>query len=151
MKDEKNTIFDEDENSGVDTAENGHPDRSTHASAPPLSKQPCVYRCICSQCNMGSMARYSMFPKMFSDSAPFLREPTLNHSSNLSKQGPEMMPGRSKWSVVQNLGFEEGLQSPPLQRGKELLRKFSKGSVSAASAPIFASAHACLFLQVHTQ
>ena len=38
MKDEKNTIFNEDENSGVDTAENGHPDRSTHASAPPLSK-----------------------------------------------------------------------------------------------------------------
>ena len=38
MKDEKNTIFNEDENSGVDTAENGHPDRSAHASAPPLSK-----------------------------------------------------------------------------------------------------------------
>ena len=38
MKDEQNTIFNEDENSGVDTAENGHPDRSTHASAPPLSK-----------------------------------------------------------------------------------------------------------------
>ena len=38
MKDEKNTIFNEDENSGVDTAESGHPDRSTHASAPPLSK-----------------------------------------------------------------------------------------------------------------